>query len=100
MAKLKLVTEQKRYDPEGAVRRYRRWAIYTAIGFLMTSIMLVPFFRPSPWNKYWNSGDTILLTVCLIFFIASVIEAGFTWMLCSTLRDTKRIEKLPLLRKH
>jgi len=93
MAKFRLVKEQKHYDPEGAVQRHKRWTLYATLGFLITSAVLVPFFRSNPWNKYWHSGGQFLLTVDLLFFIGAVFEAGFTWVLWSTLRDVKKIEE-------
>jgi hypothetical protein len=92
MAKIKLVAEQKHYDPEGAVRRHRRWTLYATLGFVVTSALVFPFFAPYRLNKYWHPGGQFLLTIDLIFFIAAVFEAGFTWVLWSTLRDVRKIE--------
>ena len=87
MAKFRLITEQKHHDPEGAVRRHRGWMLYATSGFLVTSALLVPFLDGNPLNKYWRSGGRFLLVVDMVFFVAAVFEAGFTWVLWSTLRD-------------
>jgi uncharacterized membrane protein SpoIIM required for sporulation len=74
------------------VQRHKRWTLCATLGFLITSAVLIPFFQPNPWNKYWHSGGQFLLTIDLLFFIAAVFEAGFTCVLWSTLRDVKKIE--------
>jgi len=79
-------------DTEASVRKHMTWTIIAAIGFLATAIVEVPFFEGNVWHRYWNSVGQHLLLLCLLFFIAMVFEAGFTWVLWSSKREISKIE--------
>jgi hypothetical protein len=81
-----------RVDSGVSLRRHLRGAIITGIGFLVTVLLLVPFFKGNAWREHRSSVGEYLLLACLLFFIAMVCEAGFTWVLLANKRDIDRIE--------
>jgi hypothetical protein len=58
----------------------------------VTAVLVVPFFKGNALHDYWDRAGQYLLLLCLLFFIALIFEAGFTWVLWSTKRDIDRIE--------
>jgi len=83
-----------------AIRKHRRWTIVAGIGFLVTAALVVPFFKGNAWYEYWNSVGEYLLLLCLLFFIAFIFEAGFSWVLWSAKRDVDKIENQRVRRPH
>jgi hypothetical protein len=79
-------------DSAASIRKHRRWTIVAGIGFLVTAVLVVPFFKGNALHDYWDRAGQYLLLLCLLFFIALIFEAGFTWVLWSTKRDIDRIE--------
>jgi len=75
-----------------AIRKHQRGALFSGIAFLLTAALVIPFFKGNVWHEYWNSLGQYLLLLCLVFFIASVFEAGFTWVLWSSKREIDGIE--------
>jgi hypothetical protein len=83
----------RRIDSNASVRKHLRWTIVAGVGFLVTSSLVVPFFKGNALHNYWNGMGQYLLLLCLCFFSALAFEAGFTGVLWSTKRDIDRIEK-------
>lgn len=82
----------RQIDSAANVRKHQRWTIVAGVGFLVTAALVFPFFKGNAWHDYWDSAGQYLLLLCLLFFIALIFEAGFTWVLWSTKRDIDRIE--------
>jgi hypothetical protein len=82
----------RRSERSAHIRRHRKAAIITGAGFIATAALSVPFFRGNSLDRYWSSVGQQVVTVCLAFFIAFVIEAGFTWVLSSSARDLDRAD--------
>jgi hypothetical protein len=81
-----------RVDSVVTVRRHLRGTIIAGLGFLVTVLLLVPFFKGNAWREHRSSLGEYLLLACLLFFIAMVCEAGFTWVLWANKRDIDKIE--------
>jgi hypothetical protein len=89
----------RRSDSAAAtIRKHQRLTISSGIGFFLTAVLVVPFFKGNVWHEYWNRVGQYLLLLCLLFFIALIFEAGFTWVLWSTKREIDRIEHRPAQR--
>jgi hypothetical protein len=99
---LRFVSSQpeRRKDPQASIRKHRRWAIVAGAGFLVSGVAVVPFFKGNALDGYWESVGQYLLLLCLLFFIALVFEAGFTWVLWSTKREIDKIENHPMHGRH
>lgn len=87
-------------DSLASVRKHRRRTILAGVGFLATAMLSIPFAKGNSLHGYWNSVGQYELLLCLLFFIAFVLEAGFTWVLWSTKRDIDTIESHPVRRRH
>lgn len=79
-------------DSAASIRKHRRWMIAAGIGFLLTAVLVVPFFKGNALHDYWDRAGQCILLLCLLFFIVLIFEAGFTWVLWSAKRDIDRIE--------
>ena len=86
-------------DSTAGIRKHVRWTIIAAVGFLVTALSVIPFFKGNALHSYWSSMGQYILLLCLLFFVALIFEAGFSWVLWSTKRDVDRIEN-PHVRRH
>jgi hypothetical protein len=86
-------------DSVVSIRKHRRFTIVAAVGFLVMALSVVPFFKGNALHDYWSSAGQYLLLMCLLFFIAFVFEAGFTWVLWSTKREVDEIARRSIHRR-
>jgi hypothetical protein len=80
-------------DPATALRAHKRWTFLTGIGFLVTAVLSVPFYRGYPLQEYWGRVGQYLTLLCLLFLIATVVGGAIYWGLWSTKREIERIGK-------
>jgi apolipoprotein N-acyltransferase len=92
MAKLKLVKKQTLVDRDSVVRLHARLTGYAGLGFLVTAAATVPFLAGNALHEHWRTLGVPMTTICLLFFVVFVFEAGFTWVLWSTVKEIKAIE--------
>jgi hypothetical protein len=78
---------------EISIKKHRRWTIIAGVGFLALGALVIPFFKGNALHGYWDRAGKYLLLLCLLFFIALVFEAGFTWVLWSAKQDIGKIER-------
>jgi hypothetical protein len=98
---LELVASSARMtDAAASLRKHLYWTVIAAVGFLLSFGLVIPFFKGNAWHGYWNSVGQYVLLLCLLFFIALIFEAGFTWVSWSTKRDADRIENRHVHRQH